>query len=86
MGRRTIIPLKPLAPPPLFPAISHTSLSAGVVNLISMPEYPKSASYCLASAPLTSVSTRKRSETDSGCRTAVDGSRETNLVRQIGSR
>lgn len=61
-----MIPLKPLAPPPRAAAILHISSIAASVNLISMPEYPNKAVYCEMSEPLTSVSTRRRSEGVSG--------------------
>jgi len=73
-----MIPLNPLAPPPLSDAFLQISLSAGVVNRISTPEYPKSAVYCEMSDPLTSVRIRRRSGTVRGARVVIDGRRDMN--------
>ena len=74
----TIIPLNPLAPPPLSAAFLQISLSAAVVNRISTPEYPKSAVYCEMSDPRTSVRILRRSGTVSGERVVIDGRRDMN--------
>ena len=74
----TITLLSPRAPIPLAAAFSQIILSAGVVNRISTPEYPKSASYCFASAPRTSVKTRMRSAVERGLRAVIVGRREVN--------
>ena len=73
-----MMPLSPLAPPPLSAALWHIWSMAALVNRISMPEYPNRAVYCEMSEPLTSVSTFRRSEGDSGDRVVMDGIRETN--------
>lgn len=74
----TMIPLNPLAPPPRAAAFLHIWSMAPLVNRISMPEYPNRAVYCDMSEPLTSVSTLRRSDGDSGDRVVMEGTRETN--------
>jgi hypothetical protein len=74
----TMIPLNPLAPPPLSAAFLQISLSAAVVNRISTPEYPTSAVYCEKSDPRTSVKIRRRSGTVNGERVVIDGRRDMN--------
>lgn len=83
-NKLSIIPLSPRAPIPRSIARSQIMRKAGVVNRISTPEYAKSASYCFASAPRTSVSTRIRSEGVSGLRDVIVGRREVNLIGSEG--
>jgi len=75
---QTIIPLRPLAPPPLSAAFLHISFSADVVNRISTPEYPKSAVYWDIREPRTSVKIRRRSGTVRGDSVVNDGRRDMN--------
>lgn len=72
------MPLRPLAPPPLSAAFRQISSNAAVVNLISMPEYPKRAVYCEMREPLTSVRTRRRSDGVNGDKVVKEGIREMN--------
>jgi len=74
----SMIPLKPLAPPPRSMAFKHTSSSAALVNLISTPMLPNCYWYCEISDPFTSVNIRRKSETVSGDSIAIEGTRETN--------
>lgn len=74
----TMIPLSPLAPPPLSAALKQISSKALLLNLISTFEYPKSAVYCDKSDPLTSVRTFRKSWGVSGDSVAKEGSREMN--------
>ncbi len=76
--RLTMIPRSPLAPPPLAAAFLQIWSSAALVNRSSIPEYPNSAVYCERSEPLTSVSTRRRSDGESGVSVVMDGIREIN--------
>lgn len=73
-----MIPLRPLAPPPLSAAFLQISSRAPLENLISTPEYPKSAVYCEISEPFTSVNTRRRSSGVRGDSVVIDGRREMN--------
>ncbi len=73
-----MMPLKPLAPPPLAAAFLHIWSMALLVNLISMPEYPNRAVYCEISEPLTSVRTLRRSEGESDASVVMEGIREMN--------
>lgn len=74
----TMIPRSPLAPPPLAAAFLQIWSSAALVNRSSIPEYPNSAVYCESREPLTSVSTRRRSDGESGVSVVMDGIREMN--------
>lgn len=74
----TMIPLKPLAPPPLSPALRHISSSAPLVNRISTPEYPKSDWYWERREPLTSVNICRRSGIVRGAKVVIEGRRDTN--------
>ena len=76
--RDSIIPLNPRAPIPRDIAIPQIIRNAGVVNRISTPEYPKSASYCFESAPRTSVRTRMRSVMFRGFNDVIVGRRPVN--------
>ena len=49
-----------------------------MVNLISTPEYPKSAVYWETSDPRTSVNIRKRSDSVKGARVVITGVLDTN--------
>ncbi len=78
MRALTMIPLRPLAPPPLAYAVLHIWSIAADVKRISMPEYPKRAVYCEMSEPLTSVRTRRRSDGVNGDNVVIEGILEMN--------
>jgi hypothetical protein len=71
-------PLNPRAPPPLSTALIQIVQRAAFVNLISTPEWAKSAVYCETSEPLTSVSIRRRSAAVRGKSVVMEGIREMN--------
>lgn len=73
-----MIPRSPRAPPPLAAAFWQIWSSAALVNRISIPEHANNAVYCEIREPLTSVSTRRRSESESGPSVVMDGMREMN--------
>ena len=80
----TMMPLRPLAPPPLAYAILHIWSIAADVNRISIPEYPNRAVYCDTRELLTSVRTRRRSDGVNGDKVVIEGILEMNSGMNLG--
>lgn len=74
----TIIPRKPLAPPPRAKALEQIASIALVVNLMSTPISKNWAVYWPIKDPLTEVRICRRSDCDKGDNEVMDGIRATN--------